>query len=363
MQKRINDFKKQLNKQKLDALIISDVAHIAYLTGFSNFYGPEREAFLFLTKGKQFILTDGRYSEPVRNLVKNFELLEISSTKSLKKIFEDLAKELKIKKVGIEDSNLTHKEYKRLSGYFKLINVDLTNKRSVKSSAEIDLIEKACELGDRTFTHISKRIKKGITEKKLAFEIEFFIKKSGGDISFPPLVAFDNNSSIPHHRSGDRALDKKDGQFVMFDFGTKVDGYCSDMTRTIFFGKTSPKQKDIYKIVKEAQQKAIDYISKQLSVNKKIKAADVDKIAREYILEKGYPTIPHSLGHGIGLEVHERPSLSPKSKDYLENGMVFSIEPGIYIPDFGGVRIEDLFVIESKRLRQLTKSSKELIEI
>ncbi|MBI2334310.1 M24 family metallopeptidase, partial [Candidatus Daviesbacteria bacterium] len=170
--------------------------------------------------------------------------------------------------------------------------------------------------------------------------------------------AFGKNSSIPHHQTGDKRLTIND-KLILLDFGVKLNGYCSDMTRTIFFGKPSEKQRKIYETVLEAQKIAIRFINS----GKKIKAKDVDKVAREYIKSMGFPDIPHSLGHGVGLEVHEHPYLSSKSKEELKEGMVFSIEPGIYIPDFGGVRIEDLFVLENRNLRQLTTSHKNLIEL
>lgn len=216
-------------------------------------------------------------------------------------------------------------------------------------------------MGDDTFEHILKKLKVGVSEKEIVFEIEYFLKKNGAEISFPPIVAFGKNSSIPHHQSGETKLKRED--FVLLDLGAKVESYCSDMTRTIIFGKASEKQKKIYRTVLETQKRAVDFINIQIKLGKQVRAKEVDKVAREYIKSKGYLDIPHSLGHGIGLEVHEHPSLSPKSKDILKNGMVFSIEPGIYIAGFGGVRIEDLFVLEKDKIRQITLSPKQIIEI
>jgi Xaa-Pro aminopeptidase len=224
-----------------------------------------------------------------------------------------------------------------------------------------------------------KKIKKGITEKELAYELEYLIKQKGADISFPPIVAFGANSSIPHHQTSDKRL--KANSIVLLDFGAKLGSYCSDMTRTIFFGKANNKFKKMYKTVLDAQKKAIEKLSHlgggrlarrslgeagmdSSEVNSRgIKASVIDKIARDYIIKQGFPTIPHSLGHGIGIEVHEPPRLSPTSKVGLKPGMVFSIEPGIYMPGFGGIRIEDLVVLENKDPRLLTHSPKELIEI
>jgi Xaa-Pro aminopeptidase len=240
--------------------------------------------------------------------------------------------------------------------------VDLTGQlRLIKSSAEIDAIKNACELGDKAFDHILKIIKKNLTEKQLVFEIEMFIKRHEADISFPTIVAFGPNASHPHHVPTDLKL--KPNNFVLMDFGVKMDNYCSDMTRTIYFGKADSEQKKLYSAVLESQKIAAAQIEKLLQKEKLIKGAAIDKISRDYIISKGYPTIPHSLGHGIGLEVHEIPSLSPVTDFELKNGMVFSIEPGIYLPDNMGVRIEDLYAIQNNKLIHLTHSPKELIEI
>ncbi|MDP3733126.1 MAG: M24 family metallopeptidase, partial [Candidatus Daviesbacteria bacterium] len=206
---------------------------------------------------------------------------------------------------------------------------------------------------DLAFDFILKKIQSGITEKEIAKELENFIKYKGAVISFPSIVAFGKNSSVPHHQTGDKRLTIND-KLILLDFGVKINGYCSDMTRTIFFGKPSGKQRKIYETVLEAQKRAVDFVNKQIKNGKIIKAKEVDQVAREYIKSKGFFDIPHSLGHGIGLEVHEHPNLSPKSKDILKEGMVFSIEPGIYIQGEGGVRIEDLFVLEKGVLRKLT---------
>lgn len=369
-QDKIEKIRKHLEDEKLDAALISSHSNITYLTGYSNFSIHEREAFLLITKDKQFfsegkklgfIFTDARYSEAIRKLVSHFELKEISGENPITKILKDLAG---INVVGIEENNLTIAEYKKIKKSFKKLKaLKMHTLRSVKTKEEINKIEKACQIGDETFKFVLSKIQIGITEKQLAYELENFIKQKGADLSFPSIVGFSNNSSVPHHNIGNTTLDKKSGQFILLDFGVKFENYCSDMTRTVFFGKPSGKQRKIYQVVRAAQEKAAEFLQKQLQKNGLAKASKVDKVVRDYILKKGFPSIPHSLGHGIGIEVHEPPYLSPKSKNILESGMVFSIEPGIYLEDFGGVRIEDLFVIEGKNLRQLTKSSKEIIDI
>lgn len=358
---RVSKVKEFIREQKLDAVLISSVPNITYLTNFSSFSTNEREAYIFITESEQCIITDGRYSEAVTNHVPHFKLIERTIKNSLENIFRDLAKKHKIKKLGVEENNITIAEQKLLKKCFNDLNhFSISSLRSIKDFAEIEAIEKACALGDKTFDYVLNRIKKGVTEKVIAFKIEHFIKKAGADISFPPIVAFGKNSSIPHHQTGKTKL--KNGDFVLLDFGAKLHNYCSDMTRTIFFGKTNEKQKKMYQTVLNAQQEAIKLLYHKL-VYDTVKAKGIDKAARDYIISCGYPTIPHSLGHGIGLEVHELPSLSPNSKDQLNIGMVFSVEPGVYIKGFGGVRIEDLVVIESNGPRLLTKSKKDLIEL
>lgn len=220
--------------------------------------------------------------------------------------------------------------------------------------SRVEKIKQAAKIGDLAFEYILKEIKTGISERKLAALINSFIKEKNAKFAFPIIVAFGENSSEIHHKTGNRKL--KHGDIIMLDFGAKVDGYCADMTRTIFFGKPTLKQQNIYQIVLKAQQKAIDFINHCLKLNKTIRTTEVDKIARDYIISCRYPNMPHALGHGIGRKVHQSPRLSPKSKEVLKEGMVFSIEPGIYLKNWGGVRIEDLFVINRGKLEQLTLS-------
>lgn len=385
MKTNLLKLREKIKKEKIDGLIISSVANIIHLTGYSNFSIHEREAYLLITENRQFILTDGRYQEAVKKQIPDFELVEISSGNPFTKILEDLNKRVNILSLGFEENNLTVMEYnaiKKVVG--KLKATEVFEHRVIKDKFEISQIEKACELGDRTFEHILKKIRIDVSEKELAYEMECYIKKHGGDLSFDPIVAFGENSSVPHHQTGNEILkrvqddsevqddnsDRVDrvkrgfangGQIVLLDFGVKINNYCSDMTRTVFFGNPSKKQKKIYETVMGAQREAVEKLKIRGSGD--IMGFEVDKAARDYILSRDYPSIPHSLGHGVGVEVHEHPFLSPKSKETLKNGMVFSIEPGIYIEEFGGVRIEDLFVLERNGVRRLNKSSNHLIVV
>lgn len=357
---RIKSLQNEIKVQNFDAILISKVANIIYLTNYSGFSNEEREAFLLITPKQQFIFTDGRYSEAVKKLIPGFKLNEISSKNKFNDLLKSLCQKLEINKLGIEEIDLKVSEWKTIKKAVKdLRDFKFHHHRSIKTKEEIKLIEKACQIGDKAFDFIKTKIKAGITEKELMFLLENQIRLQGFEPSFKTIVAFAENSAVPHHQTGDQKL--KTGDFVLLDFGVKFKNYCSDMTRTLVFGKPSEKQIKIHKVVKDSQQKAFEYLKQNFK--KGVKAADLDAIARNHILESGFPTIPHSLGHGIGVEVHEPPYLGPNSKDVLKEGMVFSIEPGIYLPELGGVRIEDLYVIEKNNVRELTSSPKNLIDI
>ncbi len=366
MNSRLADLNKLLAQQSLDAALISKVSDIIYLTNFSHFLLTEREAFLLITKNSGYIFTDGRYTEAVKKHITaisktaNFQLLEISSQNSFENLLKNIVEKEKILSLGIETNNITVAEHKKIASVVKnLKHFDLSELRKIKDGEEISAIQKACELGDKTFAFILEKIKPGITEKEIALEMEWFVRKNNTEMSFSTIVAFGKNSAFPHHKTGNDRL--KNNDTILLDFGVKYENYCSDMTRTIFLGISPSEKKRVYTTVLDAQQKAIEYLEK--NIKNQISLSSIDKIARDYIIANGYPTIPHGLGHGIGLDVHEAPSLSPKSKDIAKNGMIFSVEPGIYLAGSIGVRIEDLIAIQNNKVIHLTKSSKNIIEL
>lgn len=367
MKQDFSQIKKLLLQHNLDALLITSHATITHLTQYSNFSNSEREAYIFITKNNTYIITDARYSEAVEKEIPHFKLLEISHTNSLKNILTTEIKTNKIKKVGFENLNLTVAEYelfkKNLPVTFIPLNDALVLKRVIKTTKEISHIKKACEIGDKAFTFILPYIKPGITEKELALELELFIRKQNAHIAFDTIVAFGKNSSIPHHQTGNDTLQKN--SFVLLDFGVLYNNYRSDMSRTVFFGSPTEEQKKMHSVVLDAQKKAIEYLTSNYSLltSNKLHASDIDKTAREYIVSQGYPSIPHSVGHGIGIEVHELPNISPNSKTLLKEGMVFSIEPGIYKKGFGGVRIEDLITISKYEIKLLTNAPRTFIKV
>jgi len=359
----ISSIKKLLDQNNLDAVLISSLPNIVYLTNFYHFSEMEREAFLLITPKNNYIFTDGRYSHAVITTLKNFQLLKLSMTNPFTKLLEKVLKKERVKTLGLEENNLTVAEYKKISSVINLTkHFDLKSLRVIKDQEEIKKIQVACEIGDKAFTYIVKHIKPGITEKELAFKFEAFIRESGCIPSFPTIVAFMENAAVPHHKTSDRKLKKN--ELILIDSGVKYQEYCSDMTRTFFLGNATTEQKNVYQAVLEAQSLAIQQFNNELmKKTKSAKLKNLDAAARKYIISKGYPSIPHSLGHGIGLEVHEAPTLFPKSKETTKNGMVFSIEPGIYLPNKFGVRIEDLFAVVNNKLVQLTKSPSKLLEI
>lgn len=361
---RLSKLKKLLKKNNLDAALISSPSNIYYLTEFDYFSYIDRDAFLLITKNNNYILTNLLYSLAVKKTLKNFILCEISSITSFTKHLEQIIKKEKITLLGIEENNITVAEYKKILSIIKTLQpIDLRILRIIKSPDEIKRIKKACTIGDKALTSLLENIKPGISEKELALQLETLFRHFGGEPSFPSIVAFGENAAVPHHKASDVKL--KNNEIILIDSGVKYKEYCSDMTRTIFFGKATLEQKKVYQIVLEAQKKAINFLNHQLvnNTDKLIKSADIDRVSREYIINQGFDSIPHGLGHGIGLQLHEPPTLSPRWEDKITEGMVFSIEPGIYLNDKFGVRIEDLFTIQNNKLIQLTKSPRKILEI
>ncbi len=356
--------RKELETLKLNCLLITSSRNIFYLTNYEGFSEEEKEAVILITPKNTYLLTDKRYLDEL-NYLKDFKLEEISVENPLSKKLTKIAKENDLETAGFEASSLTFSEYKKFRKAFKNfkpLENPIEKLRELKTKEEIGKIKKACKLSDLGFSFILKLVKEGVTEEELGVKLEIFLKEKNADISFKPIIAFGKNSAVPHHLNSKVKLQK--GNIVLIDIGAKLEGYCSDMTRTVFFGSPTLEFEKIYQTVLKAQDKAVQFVNDKLSmVNSQLLARDVDKAARQYIIESGFPSIPHSLGHGVGIEVHEKPSLSPKSKSILKSGMVFSIEPGIYLDGFFGVRIENLYLLRDKTLEKITHSTSEIISL
>ena len=344
---------KILEEKELDAILITSSENRYYLSGFTGTAGV-----LVITGEKDYFITDFRYVEQANEQVANYQIKEISRNKEEK--LADFLTELNISSLGFEDDDVTYEYYNKMTEFCEdIIFVPLKGRvkelRIVKEPEEIEDISKAVEITERAFDNLLNYIEPGRTEKELAAELEYLLRKEGGEKpAFDFIVASGKRSSLPHGVASDKEIAQ--GEFITFDFGTYYNNYCSDMTRTVILGEPDERQSEIYQIVLEAHRE----------VSSKLKAGmtgvEADNIAREIITEAGYgDNFGHGLGHGIGIEVHEAPRLSTQSEDTLKPGMIVTNEPGIYIADWGGVRIEDDLVVEEDGCRVLNSSSKELM--
>lgn len=352
---RIERIRTLLKEKGVDAFLVTSPTNLTYLSGFVCLSPSEREAYILITTKSACILTTPLYAEEMNT--NDFSLIILSAKNPLSSVIKSVLEKESLETLGFEEDDIKFFEYERLAKKdIPLVPLHLNDLRTIKDAKEIEKIAHACAIGDKAFEHVLGFIKPGITEQELALELELFIRKQNATLSFPSIIAFGEHAAVPHHQTNSRILKKN--EFVLLDFGVKYESYCSDMSRTVYVGTPSTEEKHLYETVHAAQQLAIEYIEKYTI---KSSASQADNIARDYIVKQNFPSFPHSLGHGIGLEVHESPSLSPYSQDTLQQGMVFSIEPGIYLEKKAGVRIEDLMVIESNTARLLTTSSRKLI--
>lgn len=352
---RINRVFSLLKKEKIDYLLVTEINHVRYLTGFTGSNG-----MVLLAPPKSYFLTDFRYLVQAQKEVKDLKVIiaDRELTSELPKLPE-LSKKVR---VGVESAYMPLKMLNKLKDL--LPKVDFKPKENVieslsvsKDSEEIRKIKKAIRIADKAFSDILGYIKPGMMEKDIAFEMEYNMRSQGADgIAFDIIVASGQRSSMPHGKASTKKLRK--GDFVTLDFGCLYQGYASDITRTLVLGKASERQKKIYDIVFKAQKSACKAVKPGLACSK------LDAVARELIMKSGYGDyFGHGLGHGIGMIVHDNPVLNPRSTDVLAEGMVVTIEPGIYIPNWGGVRIEDDVLVTSSGGQVLSKSPKELIEL
>ncbi|TCZ77439.1 aminopeptidase P family protein [Paenibacillus albiflavus] len=350
---RVERLRVAMKEANLPALFITNSYNRQYMTGFTGSSG-----YVLITAEQAYLLTDFRYTEQAANQVKHFEVVEHTSG-VMPTVLDLLGKE-NIRALGFEQAHLsymTHAAYQSELADIELIpSTNLVeNLRMFKDAGELQIMQEAADLADLTFSHILNFIKPGVTEKQIALEMEIYIRQNGGtSTSFDTIVASGERSALPHGVASDRVLGNN--EFVKLDFGAYYKGYCSDITRTVVLGTPSDKHKEIYGIVLEAQLACLDGLKSGLT------GQQGDALARDVITKYGYGAqFGHSTGHGLGMEVHESPSLSSRDQRVLMPGMVVTVEPGIYIPGFGGVRIEDDVVITEQGINILTKSTKELL--
>ncbi len=331
----------KLDSINLDGLILSNPFNISYLAGYRC-----RDSYLLVSRKKNIYITDSRYTLEAGKFLKEFEIAEING--SFFKVIASACRGLSLKKVGFEERYMPFAEYKRiqkeLGSFSKFIPTHslVEDLRQVKSDLEIAKMRKATEITVSALKYIKTRLRPGQKEIEVAGELERFLRYKGANGSaFDIIVASGPNSSFPHHISSQRKMRK--GEPVLIDIGADFDGYKSDLTRVFFMGKITPLFKKIYDIVLQANKLAIAKIKPAASIK------EIDASARNFIADKGYGGFfSHSLGHGVGLEIHEDPHISIKSQDFLHKGMLFTVEPAIYLPGKFGVRIEDLVLVGSK---------------
>ena len=338
-----------------DAALITSPHSRFYFSGFTG-----GDGYLFITKKAQYIITDSRYTLQAQNECKDFVLIEGADTDF--SLLKPIVKNEGIKKIAFEDTDLTFSKYNLLSEALPEAEKiplcgSMRELRREKETEELEKIKASLALAEYALSKTIERISAGMTECEVAAILESYMRSGGAQrVSFDTICASGVRGALPHGTATDKPLEK--GEFLTLDFGCILNGYCSDITRTFAIGNVNERQKEIYDIVLKAQLRAEKLIKSGLS------AKEADAAARDVINAHGYGTaFTHSLGHGVGLEIHEFPNLSPKSSAVLSKGDVVTVEPGIYIENFGGVRIEDMVYISDEHAEILTKFPKELIII
>lgn len=366
---RIGKVRQSIKKKGLDALFVSDQYNVSYLTGCRGLSPDERESFLFITGKNTYLLTFPTYFDLFNRNNAQYVTLNITREKRMRHHLNDIITREHIRMIGFEKENLTVSECEQLKEHvpatWQSTGEIIESFRLIKDKTEVDTIRQAAAITDEIFSYLPGIIRAGMTEKELAVEIEYQIKKRADDVAFSPIVAFDENAAIPHYIPTHNAQ-LTTHNLILVDFGAEFDGYCSDMTRVLFFGKPKEEHKKVYETVLEAQKRALAYLSSVFqshirSSKDMAPSAETDRIARDYIMSLGYPEYQHGLGHGVGLAIHEAPRLRKGGTDQLKQGIVVTVEPGIYLPGICGVRIEDLVVLTDDGIDILSKSTKDII--
>lgn len=349
MTERVEKIREYISANNLDGVILTSMPNVFYMSGFTG-----DNVILFISSDKCMIITDSRYTLQAAQQSPEFETVTARSS---------LIKELKkfnLKRMGYEADHVSCTSLEifknELCGCeFENCASVMKKLRIIKNSEELSRIRTAAEIADSAFSHILTFAKIGMTEKDIALELEFYMRKNGAEaVSFSTIVAASERGAMPHAEPGDRII--KSGDAVVMDFGCKYKGYCSDMTRTVFFGMADDQQVRVYNSVLKAQTAALKEIKAGVAENVP------DKAARLALAEYGFDKyFTHSLGHGVGVEIHEEPVMAPKRTGMLKEGMLVTVEPGAYLDGFMGVRIEDLVAVTKNGCENLTKSEKDVI--
>lgn len=337
------------------ALLVSDNVNVGWLTGFTGSFG----AAVVTPNGGVFV-TDSRYTIQAGQEVKGLEVRSFSNPTKFTDVLAQVARDLGVSRLAFEPSVTysTWNDWKAALPDVEWVpNGELIKPlRMVKSAEEVARIREACRLADACVGHAQRMLQPGVAEYDIGLDIEFFFRRNGAEVGFSPIVASGPNSARPHARPTDRKLEV--GDFVTLDLGARLDGYCSDITRTFVIGKASDRHREVYEQVLKAEQSSV------AALKPGVPCKDVDALARTILDEKGLAKhFGHGLGHGLGRAVHDLGSLSPSSPDTVTAGQVWTVEPGVYIEGFGGVRIEDDVHVTPDGPETLTASPRELIEL
>ena len=354
---RLRRVRDRLHDERLDGLLVSHLPNIRYLTGFTG-----SSALLLVEPGVATLFTDFRYEIQAREELVRGVALAVISDGLFDELALRLAEEPPGRRIGFEPAAITVQDRQELGARCGTVVWDAAGApveelRSVKDAAELARIESAVALAEQVLSEIVSEIRPGRTEVEVAADLEYRLRRAGsGSLPFEPIVAFGPRSALPHARPGDRPLHA--GDLVLLDFGARVDGYCSDLTRVMVAGPAESWQRELHAAVNEACVRAI------AAVSAGIPASMVDAAARDYLAELGLADrFGHSTGHGLGLEVHESPRVHRLEERPLAAGNVVTIEPGVYLPGRGGIRIEQDVVVEAYGCRVLGEASTGLLEI
>jgi len=355
---RLTKLRETLTTEGLDAILITQPENRRYLSGFTGSTGV-----LLISQEQTVLATDFRYYEQVEKQAPDFRLAKV--TDKFKTLLPELVQQVGAKRVGFESAHLTvdqRQQWQEVAegavstSKFELApTTELVKQiRAIKDEDELSKIRKAIALADQAIAHIARFVEPGMTEKEVAWELEVFMRTRGAEkLAFDLIVGSGPNGAMPHATVSERLIQA--GEPIVIDMGAVIDGYNSDLTRTICAGRPNDKFREIHAIVLEAQ------LTAERNIRPGMQGKQADAIARKVIEEAGYgENYGHGLGHGVGLAVHEKPGVGRLSEDVLEPGMVLTIEPGIYLPGWGGVRIEDIVVMREDGVEVLTQASKEL---
>lgn len=337
-----------MKKEGIEAFLITNLKNLCYLSGFSATAGA-----LLVTAKEQVLVTDFRYLQQAKEEAGEFELIRMKD--SLPEALARLLKKMSIKRLCFEGDSVSFYQYQALN--VKLKGVEfipvkglVEEMRLVKDSSEIAYLQRAVEIADRAFARIINILKPGMEEKEVSAEIDYLIRQEGADkIAFDTIVASGSRSALPHARPFRKKI--AEGEFILIDMGAVYEGYHSDLTRTVVLGRIRAKQRRIYDTVLRAQSRAIKHIRPE------VKVSSIDALARGVIQRAGYGKFfGHGLGHGLGMSIHEEPGLRANNHQLLRKGMVFTVEPAIYLPGWGGVRIEDVVMVTEDGCRILSQA-------